>query len=350
MVKMNEGRFMVVVLLATAGCSPTLVDTTPLVDAPALLAAQVTPAETRPGVALTLRALDVGPDGPQTRALDWAFCTERPPLAAAGSLAPACREMTDPALLPLGAGSGVTAVMPADVCSRFGPDQPTPKPGQPAARPADPDPTGGYYQPVRILPPDGTPAAKFELRALCNLAAATPDQQQELDRRYRLNVNPALAALALDDATALPPAESDPGAVTPIAAGARVTLRVTWPGCPGPGEDVCGDGVCGPDETASDCPDDCATPAGCAGSESYVWFDPQARLFVTRREAINVAWFATAGAFAAARTGRSEPEAAATDSANDWIAPAASGDVWLWLVIRDSRGGVGWSSYRLRVE
>jgi len=203
---------------------------------------------------------------------------------------------------------------------------------------------------VRILPPDGAPAAKFELRALCNLAAATPEQQRELDRRYRLNVNPAIAELVLADGTTLPPVESDPGAVTSIAAGTRVTLRVSWPACPGPGESVCGDGVCGPDETAADCPDDCTTPAGCAGSESYVWFDPQARVFVERREAINVAWFATAGILSTARTGRVETEGFATDSTNDWLAPSSPADVWLWMVIRDSRGGVGWSSYRVRVE
>jgi len=93
-----------------------------------------------------------------------------------------------------------------------------------------------------------------------------------------------------------------------------------------------------------------ATPAGCAGSESYVWFDPQARVFVERREAINVAWFATAGILSTARTGRVETEGAATDSTNDWLAPSSPADVWLWMVIRDSRGGVGWSTYRVRVE
>src|SRR6185295_7214365 len=58
-----------------AGCTPEIVDTTPLVDRPAVLAAIAVPAETRPGAPLALSALAVGPDGPAPRALDWALCT-----------------------------------------------------------------------------------------------------------------------------------------------------------------------------------------------------------------------------------------------------------------------------------
>jgi hypothetical protein len=225
--------------------------------------------------------------------------------------------------------------MPATVCQTFGPDQPAPKPGQPAGRPADPDPTGGYYQPVRILAPDAPqahdarPYASFEARAHCNLAGASPARQREYDARYRLNQNPSLVSVALvDDGTVLPALETDAGAVTTVQAGASLTLRARWPACPDPAAD-------------------------CGGSESYVALEPATRTFVDHREELVVSWFATAGQFATAKTGRSEAEALAgapDDSDNIWIAPPTPRDVFLWLVLRDDRGGVTWSSHHLHVE
>jgi hypothetical protein len=338
-----------------AGCAPEIIDTTPLVTGPRVIAAAVAPAEARPGDALALAALDVAPDGAAARALGWGFCTARPPLTTPGALSSDCLGDAAPALVPIGAGAAVGPVaMPADVCGTFGPDQPAPKPGQPPGRPADPDPTGGYYQPVRITEPGGGAGATeaFGARALCHLASATPGEQAELDRRYRRNENPIVAGVALGDGTPVPSLEEDPTSALAVAAGAPITLRVSWPACPAAGADVCGDGVCGVDETADDCPADCAAPRGCGGAETYLWFDPGARAFVERREEIRVAWFATGGSFATARTGRSEADAAAgapADSDNVWTAPASAGDVWLWVVIRDARGGVAWSSHRLRV-
>lgn len=351
----KEARFMIAVAgVMFSACTPEILDTTSLVASPRLLAAQSSPAEGRAGTTLALRALDVGPDGPAGRALEWALCTARPPLTSPGALAPECLGQTPTALVPIDiAGDAVTATMPADVCQTFGPDQPAPKPGQPPGRPADPDPTGGYYQPLRILAPTdgGGGDASFEVRALCNLASATPEEQREFDRRYRANANPTIVGLAIDDGAPVPSIEADPASVTSVPPGASVRLRVAWPACPGPGEGSCGDGICGPDETSDACPTDCATPQGCGGAESYVYFDPRARAFVERRESIVVSWFATAGRFATGRTGRAEREAAQfVDSENVWTAPAAPADRWLWVVVRDTRGGVAWASYRLRVE
>jgi hypothetical protein len=342
------------VAAALGACTPEIVDTTPIVDRPIVLAAIAAPAEAPPGAPLALSALVVGPDGPAARPIDWALCTIRPPLTSPGALAPDCFGADGPALVPIGTGDAASTAMPADVCQTFGPDQPAPKPGQPAGRPADPDPTGGYYQPIRIFDPDAgdrRATLSFEARALCHVATATPAQQAEFDRRYRLNENPIIAGLAPADGTPLPSVEGDPAAVTSIPAGTPLDLRVTWPACPNAGEDACGDGVCGIDETADACPDDCTMPKGCGGAETYLWFDPVARAFAPRRESIVVSWFATAGVFATARTGHDEAEAAvATDSANVWTAPAGPADVWLWVVLRDARGGVAWSTYKLRVE
>ena len=62
-----------------------------------------------------------------------------------------------------------------------------------------------------------------------------------------------------------------------------------------------------------------------------------------------VSWFATGGTFDNDTTGRS-----ATDSTpyteNGWTAPATAGTVYVWVVLRDDRGGVGWNSYTINVK
>src|SRR5262249_8096616 len=130
----------------------------------------------------------------------------------------------------------------------------------------------------------------------------------------------------------------------------EVALFARWPECPIDAE--CGDGICSPGEDASPegCAEDCRKPVGCRGSEPYVHFDPISRKLNDRREAIRVSWFASAGEFDHDRTGRSEAEASDSESDNTWTAPSTRGDVRLWVVLRDDRGGVGWGSYRLRVE
>lgn len=64
--------------------------------------------------------------------------------------------------------------------------------------------------------------------------------------------------------------------------------------------------------------------------------------------AMRVSWFATGGTFDADKTGRAEDDPATT-SDNLWTAPSP-GVVHLWIVLRDSRGGVDWASYDLVVR
>ena len=65
---------------------------------------------------------------------------------------------------------------------------------------------------------------------------------------------------------------------------------------------------------------------------------------------MRVAWFASEGSFDHERTGQLAGERLGPTSQNVWHAPDRPADVRLWVVLRDDRGGVGWSSYRLRVE
>ena len=126
-----------------------------------------------------------------------------------------------------------------------------------------------------------------------------------------------------------------------------VPLHVEWPHCPR--SVSCGDGVCGIDEDTTSCAADRENPKGCEGAEDYLWFDPTARKLVRRREGIRVSWFASSGTFTDAHTGREEAGPDEPSSDNTWLAPATPGTVFLWIVLRDDRGGVAWKGYRVEV-
>ncbi|HSO32295.1 MAG TPA: hypothetical protein VLT33_07265 [Labilithrix sp.] len=231
-------------------------------------------------------------------------------------MSPRCA-VGDAALEPIGVGLDVSGAVPPDACRRFGPDVPESTAAEPAGRPVDPDPTGGYYQPIRVETRDA-PAVE-RLRLACGLAGATLEQLVSFRARYAINVNPAIASLQVIDGPELAPRERGTTRARP---GERLALRVAWPSC---------------------------SAAGCAGAEPYVALDPVTRTLADRREAIRVSWFATDGDFGDERTGREEGDATST-SDNAWTAPAQTGTVTMWLVVRDSRGGAGWATYVIRVE
>jgi hypothetical protein len=64
---------------------------------------------------------------------------------------------------------------------------------------------------------------------------------------------------------------------------------------------------------------------------------------------MDIAWYATAGSFDDDRTGRASNETT-NSSPNTWHAPAQPGRAHLWVVLRDDRGGVGWSDYTIDVQ
>jgi hypothetical protein len=336
----------------TAACIPELADGASRVDAPRVLAVRAEPAEAAPGRPVTYTALYADATGELAEApVDWAYCLLRKPLSELGPVNRGCFVATDEdALAPLGTGLSAMGMLPRDGCRLFGPTPPPPRDGEPVGRPVDPDATGGFYQPVRLLVRDDSGAEAytlFEHRITCGAAGTTQEQALELTRRGRPNANPVPAPLLLarggevlelrGDDTA-PPVE--------VAAGETVRLGTAWPDCPEVG--VCGDGVCSADEDRARCLADCRTPAGCGGAEHYVAFDPLRRAVVLQRESIRVAWLATAGVFTEERTGR-EPDDRGRDSENTWTAPDVPGDVSLWVVLRDDRGGTAWQRHRIRV-
>jgi hypothetical protein len=333
---------------ALAGCTPELDDRTFLVSGPRLLAIAPSPAEAAPPAAVTFTALYVDQKGARdVGELAWAYCVARRALTDQGTVSPACLASSGSALVPIGAGASASGPLPMDACQLFGPDLPTPMNGQPSGRPADPDPTGGYYQPVRLAVTDGGERTSIgAARIACGVGDASQAVSTEFTQRYRLNESPAIASLTIGSAV-VPP--DGPGAApgASVSPGETVTLTAAWADCPT--KPACGDGVCGVDEDATSCAADCAHPKGCAGSEQYVWVDPSTQEVGTRREAIRVDWFATGGTLADDTSGVAEREATTHHAANTWTAPSSAGEVRLWLVIRDDRGGVGWEAYRVKV-
>jgi hypothetical protein len=287
-------------VLVLAACKPDFGDRASLVSEPQILAVRAEPAEAKPGEVVTYSALVASPDGSvQNTPIQWAFCATPKLLTENDIVSAEC--LRDGVRPVAGAAPSVQAQLPADGCALFGPEIP---PGD--YRPRDPDPTGGYFQPMRAS--YGGAVAFGMTRISCNLANAPADAALDFKNRYVANENPKLSP---------PTATVDgaPVAFDRIPPGARVRFSVAW----APGD-----------------------------AESYVAFDPATQTVVTRRESMRVSWFATAGAFDSDRTGRVEDEPESFTE-NGWQAPARPGTVHLWLVLRDSRGGVDFAEVKLEV-
>jgi hypothetical protein len=368
-----------------AGCKPNLDDSVSIVSTPSVLVVRsellaaggagapgtpavpsaTTEAEAKVTEQVRLTALYVSASGAVTESsLDWAFCDERKPLAELGPVSPLCLQTTGDGFTALGTGNEVTGVIPENACEQFGSDSPQPQKGQPPGRPVDPDSTGGYYQPIRVLDPSGGLVTIAGTRLECTLASFSPDLVAQYQQRYHRNTNPRVDSLRVVGAASPWSSASDPNpSPNVVSAGEHLMLEVSWPDCPA--TDAAGDGVCGPDETGTICgtcdpgvsvsrddccvDTDCKHAQGCAGAERYVVLNAASSALIDQREAMAVAWFATAGSFDFDRSGRSRDDLAAS-SDNGWRAPAAAGPVTLWVVLRDERGGVGWQQYALDVR
>jgi hypothetical protein len=339
-------------VLAAVGCKPELEGRRSLVAASRVLGVRSLPASAKPSEAVSYDALFVNADGlADPEPLDWALCTARKPLTESGAVSTKCLKREASSIQGLGTGGMAMASVPSDACARFGPTPPTPEAGEPAPRPVDPDTTGGFYQPVRVVFADDGGNDQYSIgvtRLACGLGGATQEQAADFTRRSQPNENPALDTVVVqrDAEETLPELDSED--VLTVKPGASIRLNARWRECPT--EPECGDEICSPGEDTESCDGDCRQPHGCSGSEPYVYLDPITRKLVDRREAMRVSWFATDGEFEHDRTGRSEQEAGRADSDNRWTAPDSEADVRIWVVLRDDRGGVGWGSYQLRVE
>lgn len=282
----------VVLLLLFASCRPDFGERDSLIVETQVLAVRGEPPEARPGEAVSYTLLVASPDGPvRTPAATWAFCATPKLLADNGAVSTACLAS---GVRPIGEGATVSAAIPPDACQLFGPETTSQE-----LRPRDPDPTGGFYQPVRVAV-DGHLSFGQE-RVRCNLTSIAAAQAAELDRRYVANRNPEMATIDLPDS---------------VAVSSHHVLRAAWPD---------------------------------TSAETYAYYDPVTAFVVDRRETMRMSWFASAGAFEHDRTGRT-PEERETFTENAWNAPSSAGTVHLFVVLRDDRGGVAFASRSIEVR
>jgi hypothetical protein len=289
--------------LLLLGCQPVLESAPTLIREARVIAVESEPAETEPGTPVTLRALAVSPAGTlSSEMLSWALCSHGRRVAENDSVAAECLQGEAPWIATVAdqpASEVVTALIPADACSTFGSEPLPAEPGEPPHRPADPDVTGGYYQPVRTSI-EAAPGFSFgHVRLRCDLPGASVDLAREYSERYTDNQNPTLLELAGNDSA---------------SAGSSIELQASW--------------------TAE-------------SAEPFVVYDILDNVLRERVEALRVSWFATAGTFSAPRT---EAESGATGVSVVWQAPSQPGVSELWAVLRDDRGGVSWQSLIVDVQ
>jgi hypothetical protein len=271
-------------LLLLCGCQGALDQRLDLVDAPRVLAIAANPPEVKPGATTQVSALVVSPAGTIATQPAWSLCTAPKAPTEDNAVSTACTD-----------GSGLTTTtdnvaVPADACQLFGPDVP---PG--GFRPRDPDPTGGYYQPVRADAADAGIAFGFA-RITCNLPSAPGDVAHDYQMSYAANQTPVLQPLV----------------VPPPAANTDVTISTSW-----------------------------------NEPETYLYYDPRSQTLVSRRESMRVSWFTSGGELAvdATQVGEDDP---ATGASTTWHVPGP-GTYYLWAVLRDSRGGIAWTDQTVTV-
>jgi hypothetical protein len=343
-------RTLVSTLCALSACVPELDTDESAVGAPRVLAIQATPAESAPGQQQPIRYQALVADQGGVRvdaALSWFHCLAQKPLAELGPVSRDCLNINSGKLTQIGLGADIESKLPSNACSLFGPNPPMPMMGQPPGRPVDPDESGGYKLPVVVAmgTEAGGEVVLYEQRIACGLANVAPAVSLEFAQRYHENQNPAVRELRVARASGSQVLAEN--VLLEVSVGERVELELAWADCPA--VDACGDGVCGPDESGQLCAADCAPLRGCGGQERYLDYDRENAELTVRREALRVAWYATAGHFDDERTGVAADEQT-RGSKNVWQAPSVAGSFALWTVLRDSRGGVGFRQISVLVR
>ncbi|HEX4383440.1 MAG TPA: hypothetical protein VH083_10835 [Myxococcales bacterium] len=273
-------------LMLAAACAPDFGSPEFLVDRSRVLAIQSVPPEGLPGSSAAYRVLLAGPTGPlDASSATWALCTSPLSLTETGTVASEC--LGELAQAAQGAAPALSTS--ANACGVFGP-----VPSSITRRPRNPDATGGFFQPVRVQV-DGLTAFAQE-RLQCPLTLATLAVSVDFQQRYKANQNPVIESF------------TGPASVAP---GAQVQLTVSWPQ---------------------------------SSAEIYPLFDPAHQQLNDTAEVLDVSWYATGGSMAQDRT-----TANGLSSSNTWTAPSASGTVFFWAVLHDSRGGIDFAQLQTAV-
>jgi hypothetical protein len=351
--------------IAFVACEPSLDLTTYEVSSPRVLAIRSEAvadggvptdyAEVIPGNPVNLTALYVSSEGPlDTGPFDWAFCLARNPLSNLEPFNPSCADRSGPATvfqelnLARPRASSLTAPTPSEGCANFGPNPPPnlivdggPEGGI-TGRPVDPDSTGGFYQPIRLVagdPPSAGQIAVDFVRINCGPPSGVPPGQTGVfsGAATAANTNPAIDSVV--DMAKGPGALPEAPQMIPVAPGQELDLRASW-------------ATCSPEDVKLD-----AGAAGaCTGSQRYAILNPATAAVTYVWEQMRVSWFSTGGTFANDTTapdaaGGVAAGAGASHAENAWTAPTrAARPIYVWVVLRDDRGGVGWASYVFDVK
>ncbi|MEM9459156.1 MAG: hypothetical protein AAGF11_33565 [Myxococcota bacterium] len=291
-------------------CTPTFEDRPWRIDEDRIVAIAATPAEARPGTMVSLQALVVGPDGPFDPAIEWSACTRPRSARERTGVTERCARGED--LEPLGTPARVLD----DACARFGPNPPPTEGDAPSRRPADPDPSGGFFLPVHAEVSAESLQSFGFVRLRCDLAGVTRAIFDQFEARYRDNLAPMLDRLELRDEDTLAPLGTTSAQVRP---GASVDFELVL-----------------------------ATEA----SEPYVVVDPESGQLLDRQEALTVRWYVTDG-----ELDRGTQTLPGTELGEDearfvvsWRAPPSDGPVFGWAVLVDDRGGTSWAAFEIDVR
>ncbi|MEM6295616.1 MAG: hypothetical protein AAGA54_30365 [Myxococcota bacterium] len=283
--------------LLLAACVPSFEDAPWRVDEARVLAIVAQPPEARPNEVVALTALVADPDGTVSGAPAWQVCTRPRTAEERTGVSSVC--LQGGGLEPTAASMTVLS----DACARFGPNPPPAEGDAPAQRPADPDPSGGYFVPVQASVADAEGFGAVRVR--CDLPGVTRAIFDAFNDRYVANANPAVARLTVD-------AEPVDAQAT-VSAGASVSIDVTL-------------------------------SEGAA--EPFVRYDASAGQLVGEVEWVRVQWFVTDGTL---DRGAVTLQAPARVASATFTAPSDAERVHGWVVLTDARGGSAWRAFELDV-
>ncbi len=297
-------RIVAAASLIALGCTPEFDDAPWRIEEARVLAIATSPAEARPGDPVLLTALTASPQGTLDAAPLWSVCTRPRASAERTSVTAGCLE--EDFLEPTAATMGVLS----DACARFGPNPPPIEGDAAPQRPADPDPSGGYFLPIRAETEDA--AAFGALRIRCDLPGVTRAIFDAFEDRYVANESPRIEGVSLSGGALL----SLEGVAT-VEGLSQTEITVELPA---------------------------------DASEAYVRYDSANGVLVDEREWLRVQWFVTDGQLSAGQQTVFPSGTGSEVASTSWTAPLGPTTVHGWIVVTDARGGVAWTAFTIRVE
>lgn len=283
--------------LPLMACVPDVDEAITQVSTPRILAVRGIPAEARPSTPVRYEALIAGPDGPLGAGARFSYCTEARSAEERTGVSRRC--LQGEALLDVG------TVVPPNACALFGPNTPPSADGEPARRPSDPDPSGGYFIPVLAQDSAGTAPPTFGFQRIrCDLAGATRDIFEQYQARYRENRHPDISRLR--------------AGAEDLMAGRLRTLPAA--------------------------PTTLLMEVRADSFERFVVYSANDSALYDQTEELQVHWYASAGEFSASE---GLVDKNSRSASVQWTGPEAGETARLWIIVRDSRGGSVWAEYEV---